>query len=51
MERERIIAYGAGNFFINHIEDLRRRFDIECVVDGDIEKNNKILGGSDVSIR
>lgn len=45
MERERIIAYGAGNFFINHIEDLRRRFDIECVVDGDIEKNNKILGG------
>ena len=45
MDKERIIAYGAGNFFLNHIEDLEYKYNIECVVDSDAEKNNKIYKG------
>ena len=38
MDRERIIACGAGNFFLKHIEDFQHRFKVECVVDRDVKK-------------
>ncbi len=45
MNKESIVAYGAGLFFEDHIADLQKKYEVLYVIDNNNEKNGKYIQG------